>query len=858
MPSTSIDSKSLALKLLRADSEDEVVRILKSADLWDNADLWRLYGDKEGNFAQAGNQQSLPEAALVEKVVNCCDSRLMRECLLRDINPESSDAPRSVREAVAAFFESRKATGDEGGSLAVWGSAKRSEESKNITIAATGDRPARGQRRKRMCLTIVDRGEGQSPKRLPRTILSLNAKNKQRIRFVQGKFNMGGSGALRFCGQQGLQLVISRRDPRLAERERSEDRSNSDWAVTVVRREAPTAKSGEPVHSEFTYLAPIGVGAGAQPRSGEVLRFSSESLPLMPEHDEPYSREIEWGTAIKLYEFQTSVGQSNVLMKDGLLYALERLLPEIALPVRMHECRGYEGVKERSFETPLAGLVVRLEEGRGDNLETGFPLSSKIRAGSMEMLARIYAFREDKADTYLSGEGVIFTINGQAHGNLPKSLFSRPKAVGLPRLRDSLLVLVDCSSLEVTQREDLFMSSRDRLSKNRIRMELEEEIEQMLRENSVLRRLQQERRASDVETKLSEEKPLEEVLEKVLKSSPNLKNLFLQGQRLARPFARTNGDSNGNGPGPNPGATPFKGRRHPTFFKHATVDYGKLFERNCEKDRRVRVKFLTDAENSYFNRTNDKGRFDIEILDASYEAAELNYNFTLEDGEAHLNMALPAEADIGDSLTFQTMVSDPTLPEPFINLFRVHVQKKQEKPSGPSKPKPPPPGGGGTGAQQNESGLAMPKVIIVRENDDRWRKHKFTPGTACHVESDPVEGSDQEEHTFYINLDNTALKTEMKYSKQDPRLLEAKFKYGNVLLGLGMLHADGLKSGEQKQEGKGQDRDDSRDGSSGGTVQDEIRRVSSAVAPVLIPMIDQLGGLNEDDLEVLSSVGEDG
>ena len=47
----------------------------------------------------------------------------------------------------------------------------------------------------------------------------------------------------------------------------------------------------------------------------------------------------------------------------------------------------------------------------------------------MQMKARIYAFKEDKAGTYLKGEGVIFTINGQAHGHLPKSIFSRPRAV---------------------------------------------------------------------------------------------------------------------------------------------------------------------------------------------------------------------------------------------------------------------------------------------------------------------------------------------------------------------------------------------------------------------------------------------
>jgi hypothetical protein len=150
------------------------------------------------------------------------------------------------------------------------------------------------------------------------------------------------------------------------------------------------------------------------------------------------------------------------------------------------------------------------------------------------MKARIYAFKEEKAATYLKDEGVIFTINGQAHGHLPKSIFSRPKAVGLPRLKDSLLVLVDCSSLSATKREDLFMSSRDRLSKHALRFTIEREIEELLRTNPKLRKLQEQRRFQDVETKLSEEKPLEEVLRRIFKSSPTLQTLFLLGRRLPR------------------------------------------------------------------------------------------------------------------------------------------------------------------------------------------------------------------------------------------------------------------------------------------------------------------------------------
>ena len=43
--------KQFALALLYADTEDDVISILKSAGYWDNRNAWRLYGDKEGNWS---------------------------------------------------------------------------------------------------------------------------------------------------------------------------------------------------------------------------------------------------------------------------------------------------------------------------------------------------------------------------------------------------------------------------------------------------------------------------------------------------------------------------------------------------------------------------------------------------------------------------------------------------------------------------------------------------------------------------------------------------------------------------------------------------------------------------------------
>src|SRR5687767_2129406 len=104
--------RELALAMLRADQEEEVIRVLEEVGLWQDLSCWRLYGDKDNNYATIGNQQSRPEAALAEKVINSIDARLLDACLQRDIAPTSAAAPSTMRAAVSLFFEGKELTGD--------------------------------------------------------------------------------------------------------------------------------------------------------------------------------------------------------------------------------------------------------------------------------------------------------------------------------------------------------------------------------------------------------------------------------------------------------------------------------------------------------------------------------------------------------------------------------------------------------------------------------------------------------------------------------------------------------------------------------------------------------------------------
>ena len=185
--------RKLCLDLMHADSAEEVISILKAVGYWEDKGVWRLYGDRENNFSTIGNQQNRADAALVEKIVNAVDARLMNECLARKINAESQEAPQTIREAVAMFFDETVAQKSSmAGLMRTWSAQKRTEVARGVTLAATGLKGQEGD----MSITISDAGEGQTPRMFPDTFLSIDKSNKLRIPFVQGKFNMGGTGVL--------------------------------------------------------------------------------------------------------------------------------------------------------------------------------------------------------------------------------------------------------------------------------------------------------------------------------------------------------------------------------------------------------------------------------------------------------------------------------------------------------------------------------------------------------------------------------------------------------------------------------------------------------------------------------------
>lgn len=187
--------KALFESLYNCKTESDIDNLISVNSYLSNTENWFPIGQNESNFSIIENQQSNPIAALVEKVTNSIDATLMKKCLELGLEPKSKEAPKSMDEAIDIFFPDNKN----------WDlNTFRRNQAENIQIIADGPT-------KQSSVIIYDNGEGQHPEDFENTFLSLMRGNKNEIHFVQGKYNMGGSGAIVFCGTKGYQLIGSKR-----------------------------------------------------------------------------------------------------------------------------------------------------------------------------------------------------------------------------------------------------------------------------------------------------------------------------------------------------------------------------------------------------------------------------------------------------------------------------------------------------------------------------------------------------------------------------------------------------------------------------------------------------------------------
>ena len=804
-------NKELCLALMHAESADDIIEYLSVDDYWDDSSVWRYLGDNENNFATVGNQQGDPVAALVEKIVNSNDALLLGECRARGIDPEGGYAPPSPLHAVARFFEGRDLSQfdpAQDGQVAFWHDERVRDVASRLTVTATGAKPPGNP-----SISIADAGEGQAPDSFPDTLLSLGKSNKLRIPFVQGKFNMGGTGALQFCGTpQNFQLIVSKRRQDVIGDEVYSARS-TQWGFTILRRRDPR---GSQRNSVYEYLAPGGL----------VLSFDGAEFGLFPDEatGEPYGRKVAHGTLIKLYSYGFGGNRSSITATAGLARRIDATLSRAVLPARYLDAR--YPTRSGAFDSRLNGFGVEtlLQRRRNELLEPSFPYEEHISVDGARLTVRVYAFSpmpnqarrgRDRAEIYRPrSKAVAYVINGQTHASQDTSFFASSR-VGLDYIRHDLFVTVDCTPLPGRAREDLFMNSRDRMRDVPLRRQLVAELEGLLKDHPALRALNEKRR--DALRHESESATLvRDLIERMLRDHPELQRILLGGHEI-RPIVDP------------PSPPPFEGKEFPTYFdlEHPKVRDG-IGRMAVAANSSLRIRFRTDAEDGYFTRLNDPGSMSIEDADSGRSVAQEFSRTGPVSGTCTITTrSLFDDYAIGDVITLRVVISDndPLLRPPFQHIVQVTLKDETSSPGPPSPAQP---------------RLDLPPVTEVwKDQPPRWSDFHDPPDvvfdhrTAVQIRRNATDQSPSSFDVF-INMDNANLDRARRRSKQPEEVarLNARWRQVFELLTLALLSDHNRAMSES---GDNHQRAPWHDESPGQFVYHATR----AIAP-LVPVLDEV------------------
>ncbi len=558
--------KDLLLKLVEAEDENGVDKIIASDPILSNDSNWKPYGGFRGNFSQIHNQQGNTIPALVEKPINSIDALLIKECKLRGIDPESSKAPQSIREAIELFYGIRN------GDFTEISGDRRREIAESIQVIATGDKS-----KPNIC--IYDDGEGQHPSDFENTFVSLNKDNKLKIKFVQGKYNMGSTGALPNCGTRKYQLIISRKHPQLL------NGNEDSYGFTLIRLHKAV---GSDIYKNSWYEYCVN-------RDGRVLSFKCNEIDLGL-----FRRKFKSGTFIKLFNYDLPRPSDITL---DLWRDLNRYLYSPAFPVLLYETRFARKEKSRTPTKLMLGNRSRIMIDSRDLKEATFSIS--INACGIKFPGEVTIFKEDVDKTeFVDKMAVVFSINGQVHDSLTNAFITH--SVKLPYLSGSILAHFDCSSLPTVIREEIFMSSRDRMRDNSITRALREDIARELHDNNVLRQLNEKRRDEKIFQNPKDDNFMKRVIGKLLNKNDEISRILgLKGdiRNKVKTIFKYNTKN---------GTATFTGKRYPSFVRFKNIGNGniKMMPQNGE----CKLSLETDVEDEYLIRSNDPGELKIQFL----------------------------------------------------------------------------------------------------------------------------------------------------------------------------------------------------------------------------------------------------
>ncbi len=747
-----IQAEILFRELFEAPTEDAVTGVLQKYPELSLEMNWHPYGDDESFYGVIENQQSSPIPALVEKITNSIDAILMRKCYEAGIDPKSDKAPRSMEEAISKFFPNSKQ----------WDLPNfRRKQAESIQVIAHGPKM-------NTSLVIYDNGEGQRPEDFEKTLLSLLRGNKNEIHFVQGKYNMGGSGAIVFCRKHGYQLVGSKRY----------DRSGK-FGFTLIRKHPLTEK--EKYTKKNTWYEYFRI-------DGKIPAFEIRELDLGL-----FNRKFVIGTIIKLYSYDLPSGSRSVISRD-LNQSLNEYLFEPALPVFTIDNEERYPL-DRNLQRELYGLKRRLEEDGNKYIEDYF-VEEYLDKTIGRVKITCYVFRpkaegRDVKETketisrefFKNNMSVLFSVNGQVHGHYTSEFITRSLKYQL--LKDYPLIHVDCDGIDPTFRGELFMASRDRLKEGEESTILRDIVADTLRKGK-LNEIYKKRKDS-----ISlEGEDTSELLRSFTKNLPlksDLLKLLNQTFKLNEKDNKPKVGEKKKDKKPTETKEPFKSQRYPSFFKFESRSDGETSFTKVPLGGEKTIRFSTDVENMYFVRVEDPGELKLALL--KYTPNETTggtkagdpkgiddiFNVVVkspDDGTIKIVLNPTDRVNVGDAIQVKATLTSPG--GNFDQVLWVKVSDPEKPKEKTKKPE-----------ESEDEKIGLPELIQVYKNpapageQERitWDQLEAT-GRSMNYETimDPfVEGPVLQR--IYINMDSNVLKNYKTTLKTEDQMTLAGKRY---------------------------------------------------------------------------------
>ena len=690
---------------------------------------WHPLGGIPNNIGVVKNQQANPVAALVEKLTNSIDAILMRRCCEECIDPKSINAPRSVENAIATFFPQHKD----------WDlQIPRNRQAESIQIIADGYYGDTAN----TSIIIYDDGEGQHPRDFENTFLSLIRDNKREIRFVQGKFNMGGSGAITFCGKKRYQLIASKRH----------DSINGRFGFTLIRQHP--LSHDEATRFDESWYEYLKV-------DNRIASFEIQELDLGLRN-----RQFCYGTVVKLYSYDVT---GNRHLGRDMGRSINEFLFEPALPITIVESA--ERYPKPKGHTPrvIFGLKRRLD--RSNHVETSF--SEEIidkRMGKAKVTVYVFKALADGKnanetkrlirDEYLKNRmQVLFSLHGQVHGHYTSEFTSRTLKFSL--LKDYVLIDVDCTEMKPDFRRELFMASRDRLKQGEESSYLRKKLGESLRSGR-LRDIFKARKDRGGHDRADGEELLKQIAED-LPFDKGMRDLIQQTLELDEP---------GDKPKPKPPTVPqptapVNLKRYPSFLHvNAKLQDGRSTLSIPLGGSRT-AQFESDVEDNYFDRTDEPGGLEFAIMTYTPNDARggdrkgtvndisdiLSVNKkSPRDGNIRVVFEPTEDLQVGDEMEIQADLLNSANPNDVPPaVFWIAIIE----PSKPQKPKPP--------LKDEKLGLPQPVMVFEQVKDQSevvtWDMLQESGIPMDHsVVMHPSVNEEDKLEKIYINMDSRILK----------------------------------------------------------------------------------------------------